>query len=818
MGQLLNDDLQRQLMELFLVEAREHIQTINQNLLAMEDKPIASVYSQLLNDTLRETHSLKGAARTVNINAIESLSHLLETLFVVLQNNNSSLDDDGYNLVYKSMDEIGNILQKSSANDSTKINIAPLSLEIEKLTTFYRSGKQNPKPPSEPSPKINNKDNPTVEINKPESNKSSSPATPTPTTIREHNQSSSSKTIKDQPVASVMSSVKPEETVRLTTSKLDKLVTLMNELQIARMGSLQNLSGLQEIMDNITAWDMEWKKAKPQIKKTMGAFSINSEQVEDNMSVFNNSFKDHNNTSRVVGFLQDNETHLRTLKEQLYQFIQSYKKDNHRLDQVINDVEDEIYRTRMMPISMVFNTYTRMVRDLAKERGKEASLIICGGETDVDRMVLEQIKDPILHLLRNCIDHGLEHPKERIKAGKPAKGSIYLEAKHQGENLIIEIADDGAGISLDNIRTAAIKKQLITKETAETLNEHDTLWLVFRSGFSTSQIITNISGRGLGLDIVRKQIELLHGMIDIENKPGNGVKFILSIPLTVATTQCLLIQAGFWQFKGKTKPCVFAIPVSNVIHLQNLVPEDIHYVEGRQVIRSANEYIMVQHLADVLGVEINQNELASEKKPSIIVGVAEKRMAFMVDSVIGAQDLVIKSLPHPFLRIRNTAGATILGSGDIIILLNIADLFYVVDHKTMGKDLFNTDNEIEKKNSQLILVADDSITTRTLEKNILESAGYEVVTAADGVDAWSQIHNRDFDLLVSDVVMPGLDGFNLTARIRTDDQIKHLPIILITSLDSRNERERGIQAGADAYIVKSAFDQEILLDTIRRLI
>ncbi|MCE1253727.1 MAG: hybrid sensor histidine kinase/response regulator [Anaerolineae bacterium] len=816
MDPLLNDDLQRQLMALFLVEAQEHIQRINQNLILLEGLPLDAFDAQVLAETLRETHSLKGAAQAVELNEIGKLAHHLESLFVRLQNTRKNLSKAGFDLVYRAFDVIENYVKAISSSEPMELDTSILVGEIEALITEYpvqtdQKIENNSRGEEISARKITPDLLPAVENNRPVSPKKSKNKKvevkkdqinrPGPEIITGN---------EKKPEKSPLPTGKNDETIRLTTGKLDTLLSMMGELQVTRLGVMQNLIELQEIKETINVWETDWRKVQPAFRRQLNLQKTNITNIKVNNPGL---------SSPLFDFLQENESHLHHLRDKLNHLIRTFDHDNRRLEQISHAMEEEIHKTRMLPVSTVFNTYNRMVRDLAYEKGKEAGLVIEGGEINVDRSVLEQIKDPLLHLLRNCIDHGIEPPDERSKAGKARKGTITLRASHQGDSLMLEIMDDGAGVDLEGVRMTAVKRQILSEETARGLSDRDALWLIFNSGFSTSPIVTNTSGRGVGLDVVREQVECLHGLIDVENAPGKGVKFILTVPLTVATTLCLVVKTGSWKFGSVGQAFTYAIPITNVIRMLRINQADIHAVEGCQVIKLNDEPILLRRLAEVL--ELNNqttDNAAGEKQPVIVVGATEKRMAFIVDQVIFAQELVLKSLPYPLLRMQNITGASITGSGEIIPVLNISGLINIAENKKMQNNALLADSVETRVKNPVIMVADDSITTRTLEKNILEAAGYDVHSAFDGMDAWTQMQLETFDLLISDVVMPRLNGFELTKKIREDEHYQHLPVILITSLDSTNEREQGIRAGADAYIVKSAFDQQALLDTIKRLL
>ena len=430
----------------------------------------------------------------------------------------------------------------------------------------------------------------------------------------------------------------------------------------------------------------------------------------------------------------------------------------------------------------------------------------------MDRAILEQIKDPLSHLLRNALDHGLEMPQARQgAAGKPPAGRLTLSAAQQGDSLRIELADDGGGINVARVKAGAIQHGLVTAEAAAAMTEHEALWLIFRSGLSTSPIITAISGRGVGLDVVRENIERLNGWIEVDSELGRGSRFTFSLPLTVTTTLCLMAHAG-----GQT----FGLPVSSVLRMVRVGADQIGHAEGGEAIQVDGRPVALTRLTDVLDLEPAAPGRAGALLPALVVGGgtagAERRAAFLVDALDAAQEVVVKSLPQPFERVR-FSGAAILGSGEVALILNAADLLRAGQDRQPEPGVTATGGAGGGGH------AGDPGGRRFdhhphAGKNILEAAGYRVRVAADGAEAWTMLQSEPVSLLVSDVNMPRMDGFELAAKVRASETHKTLPVILVTSLDSREDRERGIWAGADAYIVKGAFDQDVLLSTIRQLI
>jgi len=453
------------------------------------------------------------------------------------------------------------------------------------------------------------------------------------------------------------------------------------------------------------------------------------------------------------------------------------------------------------------------VRDLAHDQNKDVQLVLRGSEVEIDKRILEEMKDPLIHLLRNCVDHGVEAPEARAQKGKPRRATVTLSVSQVGGNEVeILIADDGAGMDLAEIKAAAVRHGVVSEDEADKLGEQQALALIFQSGISTSRIITEISGRGLGMAIVREKVEKLGGRVAVETEPGAGTTFHILLPLTLATFKGILVEAA-----GQS----FVIPTASVERVVRIQPDDVKTVENRETIplsraSSGQDVVALVRLDDVL-------ELSGAKEGDaglmqvVVLGSGEKRIAFRVDEVLNEQEVLVKSLGAPLARVRNIAGATVLGSGKAVPILNAADLLKSALRMSGTSSRASGAGEVET-GGKAVLIAEDSITSRMLLKNILESAGYQVTTAVDGMDALTALKTSDFDIVVSDVDMPRLDGFGLTEAIRGDKRLEELPVVLVTGRESREDRERGIDVGASAYIVKSSFDQSNLLDVLRRLV
>jgi len=421
---------------------------------------------------------------------------------------------------------------------------------------------------------------------------------------------------------------------------------------------------------------------------------------------------------------------------------------------------------------------------------------------------LEQIKDPLVHLLRNAIDHGIELPEERQAKDKPREGLITLTAEQSGKDVVITVADDGAGLDLERIRQAVHRQD---KTSADGLSDTELAESIFRIGITTSSMITDISGRGVGLDVVRRNVEGLHGYVRVEWAPGKGSSFIMTLLLRLTSSRGLLVQ---------TSKQTFAIPINTIDRILSIDPKEMISLEGRNAVRYNGRPITLVSLGDVLGLD-NSATNNRAQMPAIVLNIADRCIAFAVDEILGDQEVVVKGLGKQLVRVNCVAGCTIMGNGEIVLILNANDLikWAARDGHRSSPNFTTTDAASESDQRRRILVVDDSITTRTLEKNILEAAGYAVEVAINGQEALEVVKTKGIpDLMVVDIVMPLMNGFELTEKVKNDPQLSHIPIILVTSLDSPEDKVRGIEVGAEAYIVKSHFDQNNLLETIEQLV
>jgi len=593
------------------------------------------------------------------------------------------------------------------------------------------------------------------------------------------------------------------ETIRIKTSKLDSLLYQVEEMVSIKMAANQRASDLRNLKSSLDLQKKQWLKIYPEVR-------ILKNLVETLEA------RDAWGTSRsyllkMIDFLEANEDTIKGLESKLKTINSMAENDSRQAASMVNDLLDDMKSVLMLPSSTLLEILPRLVRDLARDQGKKIKLTIEGGDTEIDRRILEEMKDPLIHLARNSIDHGLERPTDRTRRGKTEEGSLAISIAQLGTKKVeILVADDGAGIDVEKVKQAAIRKNLITEQELRGLNPDETTALIFKSEISTSPIITDLSGRGLGLAIVREKVEKLGGTVTVESRLGIGTVFHIQLPVTLATFRGTLVQVG-------TE--LFIVPTSNVIRVSRVRRDSIGTVENRDTITMKGRVLPLVRLADVLEIK-SEPKLgqASEFVTVLILGASDQKIAFSVNAILNEQEVLVKSLGRQLSRVRNVSAATVLGSGQVALILNVSDLILSAMRIAGVGLVAHTQRPEDEEKTKSILVVEDSITSRMLLKNILESAGYEVQTAVDGADAWSTLKTANFDLVVSDVEMPRMDGFELTAKIRSQEDLKSIPVVIVTSLESREDRERGIDVGANAYIVKSGFEQNNLLSVVKRLL
>ncbi len=592
------------------------------------------------------------------------------------------------------------------------------------------------------------------------------------------------------------------ETVRIAVSALDARLLEAEEMLAAKLTADQWSADLGALEARFEQWRKQWSRIQPRLRRLrqLGERNGVAAAAPD--------------THELAEFFDWNHDYVRTLEGSVTGLRRRAEQNRLLVAKLVDELLENSKKLLMLPLSTLSALLFKVVRDLCRDQGKEAALTIRGEEVTIDKRILEELKDPLIHLLRNCIDHGVETPEQRQRAGKPPQAAITVAVSPiNGNQVEISVSDDGGGVDLEKVKLAAGRHGLLVPEAAGPDGESAALGLVFEADISTSPMITQVSGRGLGLAIVREKTERLGGRVAIESRPGAGTVIRMIVPLTLATFRGILIRVAQRSF---------IVPTAHVERVTRFKPEDVQTVEGRRTLALNGRAVALVDLAEVLQLPSGYRDTVDARHGVVVVlGVGEQTVAFVVNEVLDEREVLVKRLSRPLSRVRNIAGATILGSGEVTPILNVPDLLKSARRAGAAPPAPDSSAAAATQPQaagKRILVAEDSITSRMLLKGILESAGYEVSIAVDGIDAFTTLRSGHFDLVVSDVEMPRLNGFDLTARIRADRALAEIPVVLVTALESREDRERGIEVGANAYLVKSSLDQDDLLEALQRLL
>lgn len=755
-----NDNaFQKRLLATFKVEAGEHAQALSSSLIELERAAGTGRQAAIIETVFRESHSLKGAARAVGKTEVESLCQALEGVFSQLKSNAIPLSPPLLNLLDEAVDTLDHLLVAvdSELPGALKRSLTDLGRRLQAATLPVDEGEQ----------------------------------------MAEHfsSQSAVLESEQDIDLQTERAAKAQDETVRITVARLDSILFRAEALLSAKLGAGQRAAELNEVQAAFAALHRKRMQVVPQartLQHLMDRVQPGGTRRSDPM------------VRRLLGYLAWEESFAKTFEARLGRLVKNSEQGERALSGMADGLLADVKKALMMPVASTVEALPRFVRDFARSQGKGVEFSISGGETEIDRRILEEIRDPILHIVRNSLDHGIEFPEVRLAAGKPSGGRIDVVVNPiEGGRIEIVIIDDGAGIDPAKVRASAERLGL----ASDIDDPEATLDLIFESGLSTSALVTDISGRGLGLAIVREKVERLGGTVRVSSTPGIGTKFRVILPLTLATFRGVHVRVGDHEF---------IFPTGQLERVLRVGEGDVWTAENREVVSVDGQVLLLARLADVLELGRRPVPGGAGKGTLVIAGSGEQRIAFLVDAVLGEQEVLVKGLGRQLARVRNIAGATVLGNGRTVLILHLPDLLKSARLLLVrGRPV---QAPVESEDAKQILVAEDSITSRQLIKGILESAGYQVSTAVDGVDAYAKLRDKPFDLLVSDVEMPGMSGFELTALVRADTALAELPVVLLTALDSRDDRERGADVGANAYLVKNRFDRSNLIETVRRLL
>jgi two-component system sensor histidine kinase and response regulator WspE len=490
--------------------------------------------------------------------------------------------------------------------------------------------------------------------------------------------------------------------------------------------------------------------------------------------------------------------------------LEDFESFARRNEDLSGRLHHEVIISRMRPLADGLRGFPRLVRDLSRSLGKQARLDVRGEQTGVDRDILDKLEAPLAHLIRNALDHGIESPAERVAAGKPPLGTIRLEARHRAGMLQIVLTDDGRGVDVDRLRSRAVERELVARPVAERLSESEVLEFLFLPGFSTKEMVTELSGRGVGLDVVQSMVKAVGGTVRVGSVPGRQTAFTLQLPITMSVIRALLVDIG-----GEP----YAFPLTRIDRILLCRHAEVHTIEGRQYFDHDGGSIGLVVAAQIL--DVDGGEAPGDPMPVVVISDRGQRFGLVVNSVLGERDLEVRPLDPRLGKVPDISSASLLENGHPVLIVDVEDLVLSIDNVLMGRRLSRLEFERisqQTRRAKRILVVDDSITVRELERQLLQSRGFTVDVAVDGMDGWNAIRGADYDLVVTDIDMPRMDGIGLVSLVKNDPTRRHIPVVIVSYKDRDEDRLRGLDAGANRYLTKSSFHDETFLHTVIDLI
>ena len=777
------DDMQ-ELLEDFLVESFELIEQIDHDLVELESNPDDL---ELLNRIFRVAHTVKGSSSFLNFDTLTELTHHMEDVLNKARHGELKITADVMDVVLKSVDMMKGLLVsiRDNGNDSNSgIDISQICPQLTAISEGQSPTSATPEPEPAPAPEPAAADIPPSAI----------PEDIDPNTLSE-----------DQ--------INAEIERLLKVRKAEDEARRAAKASGAAAAPAAPATAPAAAPDKPDATDKPAAAAKPagDGANAPAKASANASDQTIRVEVGRLDY-----LMNLVGELVLSKNRLLTIYndvEERYdgeQFLEELNQVVSSLSLVTTDVQLAVMKTRMQPVAKVFNKFPRVVRDIGRDLNKQIDLIISGEETELDKSIVEEIGDPLTHIIRNSCDHGIEDPATRKAAGKPEKGTIELKAYNEGNHIVIEIIDDGKGIDADAIRIKAVERGIISENEADTMSNKEIYSIIFRPGFSMAAKVTNISGRGVGMDVVKTNVEKLHGVIDIDSEVGKGTTLKLKIPLTLAIIQSLLVG---------TQEEIYAIPLANVNETVRVPVDNIYTIEGKNVLRLRDEVLSLVRLSDLFGVK--QVLESGDQTYVVVISVAETKLGIIVDNLIGQEEIVIKSLGSYLANIDGIAGGTIRGDGRVTLIVDVGVIMDMAKEvKVDIKSSMSAEATQKAKESPAdykVLVVDDSKMDRTIISKALAPTGITLIEATNGLEALNIIKSSEhaFDAVLIDIEMPKMDGYTLAGEIRKYSKYRNLPLIAVTSRTSKSDRLRGVEVGMTEYITKP-YSAEYLENVVRK--
>ncbi|WP_459875379.1 hybrid sensor histidine kinase/response regulator [Campylobacter concisus] len=778
------DDM-KEIMEDFLIEAFELIEQIDHDLVELEANPEDL---ELLNRIFRVAHTVKGSSSFLNFDVLTELTHHMEDVLNKARKGELKITPDIMDVVLESVDMMKGLLESIRDNGSDAaagIDIKNICVRLTQISEGEAPSAASEAPAAAPAPEP---------VKEPE------PATPAEEAAPEVSDAELSK-LSDSEVEAEIERLLKVRKAEDQARRASKGIAPKSPEEIAPATSAAPAPAARPAPSRERDTD----------KKVPAASSSSAVAQEQTIRV---EVKRLDHLMNLIGELVLGKNRLLKIYddvEERYEgekFLEELNQVVSSLSLVTTDIQLAVMKTRMLPIAKVFNKFPRMIRDLSRDLGKQIDLEISGEETELDKSIVEEIGDPLVHIIRNSCDHGIEDPETRKAMGKPEKGLVQLKAYNEGNHIVVEIVDDGKGLDADMLKSKSIEKGIITEREADAMSEKEAFGLIFRPGFSTAAKVTNVSGRGVGMDVVKTNIEKLNGIIDIESEVGKGTVMKLKIPLTLAIIQSLLVG---------TQEEFYAIPLASVLETVRVPIDDIYTIDGKNVLRLRDEVLSLVRLSDVFGVEKVFD--GGDHTYVVIIGVAEAKLGIIVDTLVGQEEIVIKSMGDYLQNIPGIAGATIRGDGRVTLIIDVGAMMEMAkDIKVdIRAEIEDSTKAKEKPSDYKVLIVDDSKMDRTIMQKALEPTGVTIIEATNGVEALNVIKSGEhsFDAILIDIEMPRMDGYTLAGEIRKYSKYRNLPLIAVTSRTSKTDRLRGVEVGMTEYITKP-YSAEYLENVVRK--
>ncbi len=784
----MSDDLSNfSMWDLFRVEAESQTAVLNDRLVALENDPTAP---DKLEELMRAAHSLKGAARIVNLDTAVKIAHEMENAFVDAQEKKLVLNGGDVDSLLAAVDLLVRFSKLSEAEaaawpSQNQTEIDRCLADLEKIRS---ADKPKAPPPHETVPPPS----------APEMTNPPAPALP-PMPPPSPETSPAAKTPPAAPKIQPAKEATPEKTSKASpaeTATIDRVV---------RVGA-ENLNRLMELAAESL---VEARRLKP-FADSLVKLKLMQNQMESSLARLRQDCEKTGMNGSLGSFLQEVEGRAQLTRSMVNERLEEFEGFLRRTSNLSDRLYHEVIASRMRPFGEGVGGFPRLIRDLARTLEKKVKFTILGKTTEVDRDILEKLEAPLNHILRNALDHGLERPEERLQKGKAEEGHLKLEARHAAGMLYITVSDDGRGVDVEKLRAKIVARGMVPAEAAAAMTEPELLEFLFLPGFSTAEKVTEISGRGVGLDVVQRMVQEVGGTVRIISQFGQGCTFHLQLPITRSVIRALLVEIA-----GEP----YAVPLPKIDRALKITPTELNYVEGRPYLSLDGKNVGLVPAFQVLDLEKPppQSELLSV----LVVSDRTNQYGLEIDRFLGERDLVVRPLDVRLGKVPDVSSTSLLEDGSPVIIIDVDDLVRSIDSLLTGGRLSKGKRGVQKADARptkQILVADDSITVRELQRQLLRARGYQVDTAVDGMEGWNAVRLGQYDLVISDVDMPRMTGIEFVKNIKADERLKHLPVIIVSYKDREEDRLRGLEAGANYYLTKSSFQDDTFLNAVMDLI